>query len=180
MKKIALVIAIVLVPALSRAERFGIHVGLGSNFWSAGNLNVGIKLRALDYCPFGLEAVLSIPYGFEVMAPLYIVKTNKLKFHLILPFTGVHIPYGTDPRISVPGLKNIELYLVMGAGVEFKFQSKKLLAKLHAKHLAINLDWRMFMPNPIQTIRRFGDYGLKIMKKTAEEGELWIGITVWY
>ena len=182
MKRILLIVILVLSPAVASAEKgwFGMHLGVGTNFQSTGNLNVGIKLRALDYCPFALEAIVSIPYGFEVMAPLYIVKTDRFKLHIVLPFAGLHIPFGLTPRISLPVLTDINLYLVVGAGAEVKFTPKTLMKKLRAKYFTVNLDWRIFMPNPIYMLYHFGDYGRVAFKQSLKEGQIWVGATLWY
>lgn len=165
------------------SEFVGVYVGAGTNFQNTINANFGFKLRYLKYCPFGFEMVNMLPNGTELALPLYLVHHPNFKFHVVLPFTGIQIPW-RKTRMSVNWLKRENfgktLDLVMGAGVEAQFKARGLAERLGFRYFSINLDWRMFAPSPLWVVYNFGDLGRAIYRQSAKEAQIWAGITYWY
>jgi hypothetical protein len=163
--------------ARAGSENLGFYYGGGTNFENSLNLNLGVKLRALKYCPFELELMAIIPYGFSIAAPVYIFKSERLKFYFILPFMGVYFPI--SQRLSIGWMKKNAADLMSGGGIETRFNAKNQVNKKLFNHFTINVDWRAFIPNPFYLKDNFGDYGNKIFWQSLKEGEIWVGIIFW-
>lgn len=159
-------------------ENLGMFFGGGTNWQNSLNLNFGIKMRELKYCPFELELGFAMPYGATIAAPIAVFKNQFLKFHFILPFLGMHLPLGQ--KISVKTLKEDMIYLMSGAGIELLPNQTNALKNMFFSHWTINIDWRAFIPNPVYLTKTFGDYGNKIFKQALKESELWIVIVFWH
>lgn len=186
-KKIKIVLMITLLVLLfakkARADEFiGAYAGAGTNFQNTINANFGFKLRYLKYCPFGFEFIDIVPYGTEIALPLYLVHHSNFKFHAILPFTAIQIPW-RKMRMSVQWLKRENFGktfdIGMGAGVEAQFKARGWMEQIGFRYFSINLDWRIFAPNPMWVVYNFGDLGRKIYHQAAKEGQIWLGVTFW-
>lgn len=177
MERAIIFFCILFIPNSAKAdELFGFYTGGGFNKIGAG-IQLGVKLRGLKYCPIGFEATFIAPYGVEVAAPIYVVNTRRFKFHLIPPFMGLEVPIGKPP-ISVQWLKRSrDFNLVVGAGMEVVFPKHTFFK--NRRTISFNLDWRVFVPNPIYVNYNFSDYGAVIYKQAAEEGQIWLGVTFW-
>lgn len=155
-------------------EFVGAYVGMGVSFNST--FNFGFKLRYLKYFPFGFEFVNMAPYGTEIVFPLHLIHHPNFKWHVILPFTGFHIPW-MKTRMSVDWLKRQkDVDLIIGTGFEVQLKAPK---DFGFSYVSINLDWRMIAPSPVWVLPNFGDYGRKIYRDSAKEGQIWFGITFW-
>ncbi len=162
-------------------EFIGAYAGVGTNFQTNATFNSGFKLRGLRHCPLGFEFVNMAPMGTEIAVPLYLIYTSRFKFHIILPFVSIYVPWQKTP-MSVEWLKRKEgggIDLVLGVGVEYQFAAKGMLADVGFSYVSVGVDWRMFAPNLIWVFPTFGDCGQKIYKQAAEEGQIWLGITFW-
>jgi len=158
-------------------DNVGIYAGVGTNFQFAGNLNLGLRLRLLKYCPFGLEITAMAPYGLEMAAPLYFLKTEHLKLHVILPYAGVRL-FKTPQRISVRWMTMDIPDIVVGLGAEWRWDLRRFRRGFN--YITVNADWRAFIPEPFTMHQTFGDHTTKLIKQSLKESELWLGITLWY
>jgi hypothetical protein len=164
----------------SETEFIGAYGGVGTNFQTSGSFNFGFKLRYLRYLPLGLEFVDMVPYGTEIAFPLYLVHHPNFKWHIILPFTGFHIPW-RETRMAVDWVKRKrDVDLVVGTGIEVQFKARGALEAFGFRYISVNLDWRMIAPSPVWILPNFGDYGKAIYRQAAKEGQLWLGVTFWY
>lgn len=186
MKKLAFMsifVAVAFISGHAQAERkfnFGTYLGFGINSSPMASTNLGLKLK-VKYCPLGLEAMFMLPHGFSASLPIYLVNTERFKFHIILPFMGIEVPFMSAP-VSVDWLKKgREWNLMIGAGAEVQVDAKKIFGrKTKIRRMGFNLDFRVFVPNPLFVMDTFGDYGVGVFRQAVKEGYIWAGTTFWF
>ncbi len=161
-------------------EIIGAYAGVGTNFQNSGSFNLGFKVRALKYCPVGMEFVYMAPYGSELAFPLYLINHPNFKFHVILPYTGFYFR-GMKRQISVDWLERKEPFdIVIGAGIEIQVDSRRWFKAVNFNYFSVTLDWRGIGPDPVWVSYNYADFGRAIYRQAAKEGQIWLGITFWY
>ncbi len=121
--------------------------------------------RFARFSPFGLELSFVAPGGLGATLLVDAVRTRYVRVHLIDP----GVVWNLLGPVSV-GRVSRSADLVLGAGVDVFL----------TKDLTLTVNWRMYFPEPIGTISRYGDFARPIYAEAAKGGQLCFGLArVW-
>lgn len=154
------------------------NLAVGGAPWMAGYENlfgssttavitgrVGVRLRMPKYTPLVLDVSVVFPHGIGATIGVDVVHTDRVRLHIgdAGLFVNATVP------VSVARLeRNIDL--VVGLGLEVKL----------TKTVSVTLDWRVFLPPPISTMRSYGDFARPLFDEAFKGGQVWIGFSrVW-
>lgn len=123
------------------------------------------RLRLPRYSQFGLEAGFVAPGGLSFSLLVDVARFGRFRIHLIDPGIVVNL---TEPGTVQRVHRTFDLTL--GAGVDIRLN----------RELALTANWRMFFPDPVGVISRYGDFARPVYAEAAKGGQLWIGLArVW-
>lgn len=170
MKRLLLVLALLTIPAIARANftndsdpaMFGGHVAIGVGLnrpYAAGQIGLRIEEKHLF---IGVELSSLLQNGFAADALLYFVKSKWFRLHLIDPGIGWNA-FGY--YLSTPYVKR-DIDLRLGGGMEIRVW----------RHAYVTLDWKASFANPVSVIPNYGDYGRQIFVDSLKESQVWLGV----
>ncbi len=125
-------------------------------------MKLDARLRMPKTLSLGLEFNAVIPSGFGINFLFDVVKTDKFRFHIFDP--GVF--WNTFQPVSV-GRINRSMDLTLGLGAEYTLNHR----------FSITLDWRTFVPSPINTLLTYGDFARPMFEEALKGGQLWYGFS---
>ncbi len=113
------------------------------------------------YSHFGLELAFVAPGGLSATLLVDAVRTRYVRVHLIDPGVVWNL-LGPVSVARAPRSADI----VLGAGVDV----------FVTRGLTLTASWRMYFPEPVATISRYGDFARPIYAEAAKGGQLCFGL----
>jgi hypothetical protein len=145
-------------------------VALGGCLPGGAGLDHAMPMTGLVAQRFGLPRLLSwsleasviIPSGFGANLIVDVVHRPSFRWHLLDP--GIHFNV-----VSPVTARHIDRAwdVTFGTGFDWRF----------AEHLWFSAVYRMFLPEPPRTIRRYGNLIIETVNLMPQEGQLWLGIS---
>jgi hypothetical protein len=110
------------------------------------------------------EISVVLPAGAGANVVLDVVRTDSFRLHLL------------DPGFLWNAVRPVSAAVVprtfdfsVGAGVEIAVR----------KDVMLTFDWRAFLPSPVDTAARYGDYARLVFEESLYGGQAWTGLS-WF